>query len=877
MESINCPGSNESRQLEIIGQTGCIGYWEYDLPTRSVLLPEASRRLLARITKGPVEAGRSFIDSLSASDRARAQAALDQAAAAQGAFQIELQLICSDGQSAGISVRGAPVTMDAGCTCLAGTFQGICGERPGEAEHGKAHAQLQALLDVLPQGVSVIDQNLRLILWNRRLHEILGFPQQMVFKNARFEDFIRFNALRGEYGPGDPETQVRDIVARASQFVPHQFERQLKDGRSLRVEGFPFKFAGEISGFVTTYTDITDQRRTEEQLTRQRDVMRTVIDNFPGGISLCDADLRFTAYNDQFRAMLDFPPELFEKGWADFEELIRFNARRGEYGPGDEEEQVRAAVNRARNFEAHRIERLRPNGTWLDIRGTPIPSGGFVTSYIDITDIKQAAEYEQFYRQTLELLVNGDPLPSILLAIVRGIEQIHPAMLCSIVLLDRDGKRLGQVIAPSLPDGFNAAMQGVAIGAGVGSCGTAAFTGARVIVEDIATHPYWEGYRALALQHRLGACWSQPIKSTSGQVMGTFSIYHHQPHTPAPADIALIEQSAQLASIAIERSLVAEKIRDSEAHFRLLTEEVADVVWKADHKLFITYISPADQRLRGYPASEVLGHHVFEMFTDEGIAAVKKIMSQRRQPEPGGRQDGFVTFEAQHRCKDGRLLWGEVQAKPERDAQGVITGYHGITRETTRRKQLEDQVRQLAFFDPLTKLPNRRLLNDRLTQSIAVSQRKDCHCALMVLDLDNFKPLNDAHGHLVGDLLLVEVAERLRGCVREIDTVARFGGDEFVVLLSDLSASRAEATAQAGVVAEKVRHSLCAPYLLLVHHPTQETETVAHRSSASIGVVVYLGREVRPEDILKWADAAMYQAKEAGRNAIRLHDAPARL
>ena len=876
MESNNCP-SNESRQLDILQQTGCIGYWEYDLPTRSVLLPEASRRLLARITKGPVEAGRSFIDSLSASDRARAQAALDQAAAVQGAFQIELQLICSDGQSADISFRGAPVTMDSGCIGLAGTFQGIAGERPGEAEHGRAHAQLQALLDVLPQGVSVIDQNLRLILWNRRLHEILGFPQQMVFKNARFEDFIRFNALRGEYGPGDPETQVREIVARASQFVPHQFERQLKDGRSLRVEGFPFKFAGEISGFVTTYTDITDQRRTEEQLTRQRDVMRTVIDNFPGGISLCDADLRFTAYNDQFRTMLDFPPELFEKGWADFEELIRFNAKRGEYGPGDLEEQVRAAVDRARNFEAHRIERLRPNGTWLDIRGTPIPSGGFVTSYIDITDIKQAAQYEQFYRQTLELLVNGDPLPSILLAIVRGIEQIHPAMLCSIVLLDRDGKRLAQAIAPSLPDAVNAAMQGVAIGVGVGSCGTAAFTGVRVIVEDIATHPYWEGYRALALQHRLGACWSQPIKSTSGQVLGTFSIYHHQPHTPAPADIALIEQSAQLASIAIERSLVADQIRDSEAHFRLLTEEVADVVWKADNKLHITYISPADQRLRGYPASEVLGHHVFEMFTDEGIATVKKMMSQRQQLGPGGQQDGFVTFEAQHRCKDGRLLWGEVQAKPERDAQGVITGYHGITRETTRRKQLEDQVRQLAFFDSLTKLPNRRLLNDRLNQSIAVSQRKDCHCALMVLDLDNFKPINDAHGHLVGDLLLVEVAERLRGCVREIDTVARFGGDEFVVLLSDLSASRAEATAQAGIVAEKVRHSLCAPYLLLVQHPTQETETVAHRSSASIGVVVYLGREVRPEDILKWADAAMYRAKEAGRNAIQLHDASARL
>jgi len=876
MESISCPVSSDRQQLQIIQQIGCMGYWEYDSPTRSVLLPEASRALLTSITGDPGTAGRSFIECLSALDRQRAQVALDQAAGNQAAFQMELQLICSDGHAACISVRAAPVILDSGRVQLAGIFRDISDERQREAEHGKAYAQLQALLDVLPQGVSVIDQNLRLILWNRRLHEILGFPQQMVFKNARFEDFIRFNALRGEYGPGDPQAQVRDIVARASQFLPHQFERQLKDGRSLRVEGFPFKFAGEISGFVTTYTDITEQKNIEEQLRRQRDVMRTVIDNFPGGISLCDADLRFTTYNDQFRVMLDFPPELFEKGWADFEELIRFSAGRGEYGPGDLEEQVQVAVNRARHFEAHRIERLRPNGTWLDIRGTPIPSGGFVTSYIDITENKQAAEYEQFYRQTLELLVNGDPLPSILLAIVRGIEQIHPSMLCSILLLDRDGKRLGQGVAPSLPDGYNAAIDGLTIGLGAGSCGTAAFTGTRVIVEDIATHPYWEAYRALALQHRLGACWSQPIKSTTGQVLGTFSIYRQQPHTPAPSDIALIEQSAQLASIAIERSVVAEKIRDSEAHFRLLTEEVADVVWKADHRLHITYISPADQRLRGYPASEVLGCHVFEMFTEEGIATVKKMMVQRQQPQPGGQQDGFVTFEAQHRCKDGRLLWGEVQAKPERDTQGVITGYHGITRETTVRKQLEDQVRQLAFYDPLTKLPNRRLLNDRLSQSIVASERKDWHCALMVLDLDNFKPLNDAHGHLVGDLLLIEAAERLRGCVREIDTVARFGGDEFVVLLSDLSANRTDATAQAGIVAEKIRLCLSAPYLLQVQHPAHETVTVAHHSSASIGVVVYLGKEVRPEDILKWADAAMYQAKEAGRNGIRLHQAATR-
>jgi len=521
----------------------------------------------------------------------------------------------------------------------------------------------------------------------------------MVFAHARFDDFIRLNAKRGDYGPGDPEEQVQSIVARAREFLPHRFERKLTDGRTVLVEGFPFKSGGEISGFVTTYTDITDQKRNEEQLTRQRDVMKTIIDNFPGGISLCGTDLRFTAYNDQFKELLDFPSSLFAKGWVHFGDLARFNANRGEYGSGNTEEQVQAVVARAQNFQAHHMERVRPNGRWLEIRGTPIPSGGFVTSYIDITERKQAEQYEQFRSHTLELLAGGDPLSSILEAIVLGVEQLHPAMLCSILLLDSEGQHLGKGVAPSLPDFYNAAIAGIEIGIGAGSCGTAAFSGERVIVEDIATHPYWAPYKELAASAGLGACWSQPIRSSSGQVLGTFAIYHHEAHTPAEFEISIIEQSARLASIAIEKSIAAEKLRDSEGLYRLLTEDVSDVVWKTDRDLHITYISPADERLRGYRADEVIGHHVFEMFTEEGVAVVTEMMRQGPNSEQNRTQSGFITFEAQHRCKDGRLLWGEVLSKPERDAHGTITGHHGITREITERKQLEDPVSQLAFYD----------------------------------------------------------------------------------------------------------------------------------------------------------------------------------
>ena len=138
----------------------------------------------------------------------------------------------------------------------------------------------------------------------------------------------------------------------------------------------------------------------------------------------------------------------------------------------------------------------------------------------------------------------------------------------------------------------------------------------------------------------------------------------------------------------------------------------------------------------------------------------------------------------------------------------------GIMEDITERKHAEELIHNFAFFDALTQLPNRRLLNDRLSQTMLASKRSSHYGALMFLDLDNFKPLNDAHGHDAGDLLLVEVARRITQCVREVDTVARFGGDEFVIMLSDLDVDKTESIAQAAIVAEKIRSSLSEPYVL---------------------------------------------------------------
>lgn len=219
-----------------------------------------------------------------------------------------------------------------------------------------------------------------------------------------------------------------------------------------------------------------------------------------------------------------------------------------------------------------------------------------------------------------------------------------------------------------------------------------------------------------------------------------------------------------------------------------------------------------------------------------------------------------------------KLHWIETFKTPIIDESGNVLGTTGFSRDITERKSNEAIIHSLAYYDALTKLPNRRLLKDRLGQAMDTSKRSGQYAALMFLDLDNFKPLNDTHGHDVGDLLLVEVANRVTSIVRKNDTVARFGGDEYVVILSELTNDLCKSTELANNIAEKIRTIIAKPYLLPVQHERKADVVVEHSCTSSIGVVMFIDHEVTEEDILKWADLAMYQAKNDGRNLIRFYE-----
>lgn len=479
--------------------------------------------------------------------------------------------------------------------------------------------------------------------------------------------------------------------------------------------------------------------------------------------------------------------------------------------------------------------------------------GGLAKGFNEMLEQMQLAEVREKSRgHIMEMLATGALLPKVLEAIVASVENENKQMLCSILLLDGEGKRLSRGVAPSLPDFYNNAMSGVAIGAGVGSCGTAAFTGERVIVDDIETHHYWDAYRELAAHAGLCACWSQPIHSSMGRVLGTFAIYHREAHAPTKADISIIEQSAYLASIAIEREL-----GESELKIAAIAFESQEGMMVTDCNRIILRVNQAFTDITGYSAEDVVG-------------LTPRLLSSDRQGEEFyiAMQESINNFgawdgEIWNRRKNGDVYPEHMTITAVKDAGGTITNYVATLTDITTSKAASMEIENLAFYDPLTHLPNRRLLLDRLKQALSASARSGQRGALLFLDLDHFKTLNDTLGHDVGDLLLQQVAKRLTSCVREGDTVARLGGDEFVVLLEDLGEDALGAAALTETIGEKILATLNQPYQLNIHE---------YHSTPSIGATLFNDRDHAIDELLKQADIAMYQSKTEGRNTLRFYD-----
>lgn len=470
-------------------------------------------------------------------------------------------------------------------------------------------------------------------------------------------------------------------------------------------------------------------------------------------------------------------------------------------------------------------------------------------SYRNIRDMlvehyerRQALQRDRARNQVLEMVARGASLVEILSAIISGIENENPNMLCSVLLLDEEGKHLLMGAAPSLPDTYSAAIHGVEIGPAVGSCGSAAYTRKRVIVKDIQTHPYWASYRGLAAHAELRACWSEPIVAAAGNLLGTFAIYHRDIHEPNQEELSIIARAAKLTGIAIERNRADEALQMA----AMVYQNTSEAMMITDAENNIVAINPAFTRMTGYTLNEVLGKNPQILSSDRQTAAFFQAMWQSL--DASGQWQGEIW----NRHKDGNEFAEWLTINTIFDDGGGVHRRMSLFHDITDKKKADALILTQATYDALTELPNRRLFIDRLEQGIKTAHREDNHLALLFIDLDRFKEVNDTLGHQVGDKLLIEAASRIKSCVRESDTVARLGGDEFTVILSELNNTNSISR-----VSQAINEALRKPYKL--------NDEQAF-SSASIGITVYPVDAASAEELLRNADQAMFAAKQSGGN-----------
>lgn len=280
--------------------------------------------------------------------------------------------------------------------------------------------------------------------------------------------------------------------------------------------------------------------------------------------------------------------------------------------------------------------------------------------------------------------------------------------------------------------------------------------------------------------------------------------------------------------------------------------ESQEGIFVTDSQKIILRVNMAFTEITGYTREEAVGQTPNIFNSGYHNAAFYEAMGESLK------RNGSWRGEIWNKHKSGEVFPEWLSITAVKDRAGVATHFVASFADITERKASENEIRNLAFYDPLTELPNRRLLIDRLAQAMTTSVRTQKYCALLFIDLDNFKKLNDTRGHEVGDLLLKQVAMRLKLCVRACDTVARMGGDEFVVVLTRLSTNEASAATDIAKLSEKILDTLNQIY---------QIGHVAHHSTASIGATLFKGQQLSIDDLMKQADLSMYKAKDAGRNS----------
>ncbi len=428
----------------------------------------------------------------------------------------------------------------------------------------------------------------------------------------------------------------------------------------------------------------TVSKRTAD-LRASKTRLSTLLEQSPIGLALSRLDGSLVEVNSAYAQILgrsidetlhlarwDITPEAYVK---DEQRQIDSLNQTGHYGPYEKE-----YIHK----NGHRIP-VRLNGILVEQDGEPM----IWASIEDITEISRANSLHNLRRRLMEILLSSrSSLKEVLEQFVLTVEAEIPGLMGSVLLMDAEGQHLLSGAAPNLPEGYNAAIHGVAIGDGVGSCGTAAFLGKRVIVSDIATDPLWEDYRQLALEYQLVACWSEPVVSGAGDVLGTFAMYYQHPRSPELFELDIIELAAELTAIAIEREQSEVQVT------RLLSiiETSSDFIGMLDAGGCVMYINPAGLQMLGWPA----GYDVHNMKIDDFHSAVEiERLQSKVFPavlKHGSYQTG-ITFLTRDGDEIPTLAAFSVQRYPDGSAENYAIIAHDVRKEREQQQRMEHTQR----------------------------------------------------------------------------------------------------------------------------------------------------------------------------------------
>ena len=778
-------------------------FWEQDSEGRFVSIAGTSERGAGKVPLALDEIKGRTRWELAPSGLTPAQWEAHRAQlAAREPFELEYRIHDGEGNEHWSKVFGRPNYDEDGVFLgYYGTAHDVTASKQAEAEMARKTKVLQATLENIAQGISVVDDELHMTALNSRFCQILGFPEEMARSGASFETFVRYNVEHGEYGPCDADAKVREMVERARAMQPHRFKRTRPNGTVIEVVGNPLPGGG----FVTTYTDVTEHELAAQAIRASE-------------ARLKKAELVSGSGNWEYH--LDFQVMLASDGAATLYGLDRSK-------PGYDDYSV---------FKEIPLPEYRPV---LDAAMTQLIKSG--QPYDLEFKIKKADTGEI---RDIHSIAFFDKEERIVFGVIRDITE----------------RKVAEETLRRTEERFSTAFHFSPLAASIARSDDGRFIDANRAYErdfgwkredligrtsiEVGLWPNEEARRPwVAALQRSGRVvgWETTWRLKNGEVRWISLSAESVDMDGVPCNLVFVMDIT-------DRKRVDEALHLAASVFTHAREGIMIT----DAGGVIVDVNDAFAWITGYTREDAVGQKPSILRSGRHDAEFYAAMWRALTA------DGYWNGEIWNRRKDGRVYAEMLTISAVQDPGGRTMNYVALFSDITAMKEYQQRLESIAHYDSLTNLPNRTLLADRLQQTMAQSQRRGQSLAVVYLDLDGFKSINDEYGHDVGDQVLITLARCMKEVLRDCDTLARIGGDEFVAVLGDLDAPES-------------CEPVLARLLLAASEPVNAGDATL-RVSASIGVTFYPQDNADADQLLRHADQAMYAAKQMGRNRYHLFD-----